>query len=274
MEHMMLKLFYKNKDDIPKGKEDLFTEVGGQWVLTEVQGIKTQSDIDRIHDSLKKERTDHDSTKEKLKAWGDLKPDETLVSLDRMKELEAAGADKLDEDKINEIVEGRLAQKTGPLERDIAKLTEERNTAVSERDGLQSTISTRNMHEVIRQEAVKAKVHPSAISDIELIASNVMEFDENNNLVTKANSGVTPGVDVATYLKEKQETNPHWWPASVGGGAGGGGGGTGRSDNPWKRDSWNVTKQGQIFKNEGEDAAKAAAAAAGTTLYGGLPDKK
>ena len=72
------------------------------------------------------------------------------------------------------------------------------------------------------------------------------------------------------WLKDMQEAKPHWWPASQGGGAGGGRGGLGgaRADNPWTKEGWNLTKQGQFVRQFGDAKALEAAKAAGLSGLG------
>lgn len=269
----MLELIYEKKDDIPEAFRDLYTEKDGKWHLTGVNGMKTQADVDTVKEALRKEREDHGETKKKLKPWGDLDPDETLATLDRVKELEAAAGDKLDEEKLNEMVEARLAQKTGPLEREINKLKEENATLTGERDQLQGDMKRRDMNEAVRSAAVEAKVHQSAIPDIEIVAANMLEFDEDGKLITKDGlNGMTPGIDVKGFFQEMQKSRPHWWPESVGGGARGGGGPGGFSGpNPWSHDKWNMTEQGKIVREQGREVADRMAQQAGTTVGGTRP---
>ena len=139
-----IELEYDSQDNIPEAFRPLFEEKDGKFFLTKIKGLKTQKDVDAVKEGLRKEREDHKKTSDALKAWGELKPEEVQAQLDRIKELEAAAADKLDEDKINEIVEGRLAQKTGPLDRKIKELEGERDTLTEENTGLKSSIASRS----------------------------------------------------------------------------------------------------------------------------------
>lgn len=268
----MLELFYEDEGSIPEGYSALYTEKDGKFLLTGVTGMKTQGDVDHVKEALRKERENHSSTKEKLKPWGDLNAADTHKQLDRIKELEAAAGGKLDEDKINEIVEGRIAQQTGPLSRQIETLTTERDEALSVGQKLQGDITSRDMGEQIQEAAIKAKVHTSAIPDIKLVAMTMMELNDENLMITKSDGTLTPGLNLEGFFKEMGESRAHWWPESQGGGAGGqgpGGGFTG--DNPWKRNSWNVTKQGNIIKTQGSTVAASMAKIAGTAVGAGKP---
>lgn len=271
-----LELQYDDMNSVPEAFRGLFTEQDGKAVLTGVNGLKTQADIDQVKEALRKEREDHGKAKAALKPWGDLKPDEVLSQLDRIKELEAAAGGKLDENKLNELVEGRLSQKTGPLERSIKTLTEERDALAQERDGLLGQITTRDRNDAVRGVATESKAHSTAVPDIEMAASVMLEKNDEGKWVTKSGiDGLTPGLDVKGWMKEMQKLRPHWWPESVGGGAGGGSGGGGfGGTNPWSADGWNMTEQGKVIQSQGRDVADRMAKAAGTTVGGPRPQKK
>lgn len=267
-----LELEYEAEGDVPEGYAKLYTEKDGKFQLTGVKGMKTQTDVNNVQEGLRKERENHAETLTKLKAFGKLDAAETFKSLDRIKELEAAAGGKLDEDKINEIVEGRIAQQTGPLTRQVETLTKERDEAVDVGKTLQGTIAKRDMGEQIQEAAIIAKVHTSAIPDIKLVAMNMMELNEEGLLITRAEGSLTPGLNLEMFFKEMGKSRPHWWPESEGGGAKGSRstGGPG-GDNPWSNKSWNVTKQGEIYKTQGSAIATAMAKTAGTVLGGAKP---
>lgn len=271
-----LELQYDTKEEVPDAVLDLYTEVEGKFNLTGINGMKTQTDVTNVQEALRKEREDHKSVQDLLKPWKDLKYDEVRASLDRIPELEAAADGKLDDEKINGIVEGRLAQKTGPLDRQITTITGERDTLQVENAALKASIMRRDMNEAVRTVATEMKVVGTAIPDVELIASSFLERDDTSGqFIVKADSiGVTPGVDIKQFMKEMQKVRPHWWPSSEGGGAGGGGAQFGGQANPWHNDSWNVTNQGKVVKEQGESIAESMAKAAGTTVGGLRPKPK
>lgn len=275
MPEQNIELSYDSKDAIPSGFGSLYDEKDGKFVLAGVSGMKTSQDVANVQEALRKEREDHSAAKNSLKAWGDLKPDEVHAQLDRVKELELAAEGKLDDAKINEMVESRLTQKTGPLERQIKTITEERDTAVSERDALKQQIERRDMNDAVRSVATEMKVHTTAIPDVEMVAASYLERSADGSFITKADvQGITPGVDVKQFMKEMQKLRPHWWPASEGGGAGGGNGDFGGGANPWTSDGWNLSKQGQVVRDQGMEVAQRMAKAAGTTVGGLKPKAK
>jgi hypothetical protein len=272
-----LELSYDTISAVPENFRSLFTEKDGKAVLTGINGLKTQSDVSNVQEALRKERADHAAAKEALKPWLSLgkKPDEVLTTLDRVAELEAAAAGKIDETKIQQIVENRLVQKTAPLERQLRDTTAELTTVKQERDDLKNGLQRRDMSDAIRAVATEMKVVPTAIADIELIAQSYLERDESGKFIVKAGvNGLTAGLDVKDFMKEMQKQRPHWWPASAGGGAGGGGGGFGGEANPWAANSWNMTAQGAVVREKGMAVAEAMAKAAGSKVGATRPTVK
>lgn len=127
---MPLQHKYENKEDIPEQFQELFTEVGGSFLMTEVIGMKTVEDVNNLQESLRKERSDHKTVKTALAKFGALDPDDIHGQLDRIHELEAAAGGKIDETKMAEMLEARLKTKTAPLERQLSEL----QTSLSDKD--------------------------------------------------------------------------------------------------------------------------------------------
>lgn len=260
-----IELEYDTLDAVPEQVRGLFEERDGKAVLTKINGLKTQKDINALNEALRKERGDHKAAKDALTPWNSLgkKPDEIQAQLDRIAELEAAAQGKLDEPAIQKLVESRLGQKTAPLERQLRERDEALQNVTRERDEARQIIARRDMSDAVRSVATEMKVLGTAIPDVELFAQTALERQEDGTFITKTGiPGVTPGVDVKTMLKDLQKTRPHWWPPSEGGGAGGGNGRDG--DNPWTAANWNLTKQAEITRSQGVAAAQALAKQAGS----------
>lgn len=271
-----LEVMYDTQDVIPESFRGLYAEKDGKFHLSGINGLKTQKDVDAVREALRKEREDHGKTKDLLKPWGELNAEETRAQLDRIKELEVAAGGKLDEKKLNELVEGRLSQKTGPLQRQIENLAGEKTKAEQERDALKVHLEARDRNDAVRAVAIESKVLTTAVPDMEMAASVMLEKDTSGNLVTKDGiTGVTPGLSVKEWTKEMQKLRPHWWPESEGGGARGGGGGGGFSgNNPFSSEHWSLTEQGKFHTANGSEATDRLAKAAGTFVGGPRPAQK
>ncbi|MDV6347483.1 hypothetical protein R2083_08140 [Nitrosomonas sp. Is35] len=272
---MQLKLKLTTLDGLDSVFHELYTEQSDKtYLLTGVEGMKTQGDIDKVTQALVKERADHKALKEKFALLGDQDPVDLLAQLDRIKELEAAAAGKIDEAKINEIVEGRLRTKLGPVERENKQLKDQLAAEQGVTAELKAKDQKRTIHDKARAAALKIGVIPEALDDILLYADNVMEITEDGRVITKDQVGVTPGVDPEVWLSEMQQKKRYWWPASQSGDSKGNGGGGGISgDNPWTATGWNITKQTEIL-NADQKRAEQMARSAGTYVGGPRPQQK
>lgn len=273
---MALKVVHDTLDEIDEPFRTLYTEdpVTSKFRLTGVDGVKTPEDIARLSTALTKEKAEHKATKEKANrfssVFGDKDPNEVLAQLDRLPELEAAAAGKLDEEKLNGIVETRIKGKLAPVAREL----EQAKAKLAEKDTLlaqyEAKDRNRAIHDQARAAAIKLKVIDTAHEDMLLLAERMLEIDESGNVVTKSDVGVTPGISAEVWLTEMQAKRPHWWPPSAGGGGRGSGGGGGFGENPWSAENWNMTRQGQILR-ENPTKADQMAKAAGTTVGGLKP---
>lgn len=278
-----LKTLYEKQEDIPAGYEELYTEKGGKFELNGIEGVKTQADIDRVQSALTKERTDHKAVKEQLTNFtaslGDIDPT-TIPALveerDALKtQVESITKDgKLDESKVTERINAAVTQAVGPVKRDLEAaqrqlVAEQKKTEAesAEKTKLQANIKQERIRNQIRDAAIAAKVLPTAIEDAVLVGERMFDFTDEGKLITKDGVGVTPGLEPKEWAKDMQTTRPHWWPASQGGGAAGGVGAnaTGKN-NPWSKEGWSVTRQGQMVKELGIEKASAMAARVGATI--------
>jgi hypothetical protein len=273
-----LEIQYDALTSVPEAFRGLYEEKDGKAVLTKVSGLKTQKDIDNLNEALRKERLDHKSVKDQLTPWASLgkKPEEILAQLDRISELEAAADGKIDDKKINEMVEARLGQKVGPIERSLKDTTAQLAVVSAERDEFRNQLYRRDMSDIVRGIATEMKVVSTAIPDVEMFAQTALERQEDGRFITKAGiPGVTPGLEAAGLMREMQKLRPHWWPASSGGGAGDFGfKGINGDKNPWAKDSWNLTAQGQVVRQHGQAKAEEMAKAAGTYFGATKPGQK
>lgn len=291
---MVLKGTHDKQDEIPEHFRELYTEKNGKWECTGIQGMKTQSDVDRIQEAQRKATTDREVIKSKLVLFGDGKVGvdsslddwkalhEGLVTkLDRIPELEAASKGKLDEVEIEAIVarrvDGTIRSKLAGPERKVKELEKANGELTDENGKFRAADRTRMIHDDVRKALVASKVLNDAHEDALMLADHVFEVREDDKkVVTRDNIGITPGLDAAGWLTEIQDRRRHWWPESVGGGSRGSGPGAGVAGgkNPWTHENWSMTEQGQIFKVHGRDRCDQLAKAAGTEFGGARPRPK
>lgn len=269
---MALKAILDSLDGIPDALHGEYVERNGKYEL-QVEGMKTQADVDRLQSALTKERGDHKNIKDRIGLLGDRKIEDVVSLLDRIPELEAAAEGKMDDEKINQIVETRIKSKIAPLERELGQV----RSQVAEKDKIIGDYTTkdrtRSIHDAVRRAASTAKILPEAQDDALILAERVFEVDEAGRVVTKDGVGVTPGIEPSVWFTDLQKTRPHWWGPSVGGGAPGQRGALGGGTNPWSDEHWNMTEQGRQLT---ADRAKAEqlAKAAGTSIGGPRPKAK
>lgn len=244
--------------------------------LTELQ--QSISKLEGNNSSLVKEKRELEDGFKSLKDTLDSLGGEEGVT--KLKEAQAEGEkkallQKLIEGNIEEFTAAITEKATTGLTKQIETLTGERDSVAGERDGWQQRYQHKLIEIEVRDAATKAAAHPTAIEDIVARASAQFSMKDDaivcveNDIVKIGADGKTP-YSVADWLEEQREAAPHWWPASQGGGASGGqGGGQGGSDNPWSKGAWNLTKQGEVIKSQGNEKAQQMAKAAGS--YVGAP---
>ena len=248
-------------DAIPEAFHVLYSQEGDSYKLTGVVGLKTDADIERLTGSLTKERNDHRVVKEALRPYAELGDVDTLKSaLAKLTELEAAGTGNFDETKVNEVAEARVKALVRPLEAEKATLQQQ----LADRDKLlqqhQAERNSRLIKDAVEAEILKAKIVPEHREHVQLLAEKVFVVNDEGKVITRENAGCTPFLDVGVWLSERQPLNPYWWGTSQGGGSSGGSSGSyGGATNPWNPASLNLTKQGEIFKNNPSEASRLAA---------------
>lgn len=272
---MPLKAIVDNLDDVPEHFHELYVEKNGKYEISGIEGMKTQADVDRLQVALSKERADHKMVKDKFAPLADRDPSEILKSLDRIPELEAAATGKLDQTKLDELVETRVKGRIVPIEREKATVSQKLAEAEQRIQAFESKETTRTIHDKVREAIGKTKgFQPSAVEDALVFAERMLEIDEGGKVVTRDNIGVTPGVDPTVWLTDMQVKKPHWWGTSEGTGAlGNRSNNSGGSDNPWSHEGWNMTLQGQQYR-QNPARAEQMAKAAGTTIGGKKPEPK
>jgi hypothetical protein len=262
----VLKAIFENQDDIPEQYRELYVERDGQYELAGIEGVKTQADVDRLQRAAAKEREEHKKTRDALKVWDGLDPEEIRTKLDRYDELEIAASEKIDDDKINSIVEARVKSRVAPLERDKGTLAEQLQAAQETISALTQKDQRRRLKDYILEKAKGAGCDDRAHDWIVGDAAAMFEENEEGQFVTRDGVGVTPGVSAEVWFTEMQAKRELWWGPSVGGGATGSRGGGGGVPNPWSGDHWNATEQARIVRTLGEAKARQMAKAAGVNF--------
>lgn len=266
---MPLSAIMESLEGLEPNIAELYTEKDGKFELTGIAGVKTAADVLRVQRALDHEKTNHAATKEGLTVWGDLKHEEVVAQLDRIPELEAAAAGKIDEAAIEEMVEkrlsGTLASRTLPLERQIKALTTENDALKASNGELTARETGRTISDAVGAVLRDAKVIEHAREDALLQARQMFKVskdDVTGETLIATDEGVTPK-DWILDIQAKN-TKPHWWGPTSGGGANPGGSKIpGGADNPYSKDGWNMTRQSALIREKGMEHADRLAKAAG-----------
>lgn len=269
---------YTDEAQIPEALKDFYTKKGDRWelnvVIEGVEGVTTFSNFERLNGALKKERADHKAVRDSLKKLNGKSIDEVIAALDEIDDLRTQldAADPKNLKKIDELVEARLKTKVAPLERERDELKGKLTTAETANVEFQKKERQRKIHDAVRDAATKAKVLPEALDDALMLADRVMDLDDDDKVVVKDGTDYGVGLTPVSWFGELQTKKPHWWAPSEGNGAGGNRRNGSAGNNPWDANSWNVTQQSQLVRQDRALADKLAKQAG--TSVGGLPAKK
>jgi hypothetical protein len=267
---MQLNAIYPSKDEVPAEFLTLYTEREGKFEFSGVEGLKTQADVDRVQEALRKEREEHKKAKEQGR--GALGAEEAQKLRDELEDakakLEVAGDPK----KLDEAVEKRLAVRMRPLEREIERLKTElsgREQKIAELDG---AAKRRTIVDAVRAATAGEKgikIIDTALADIEFLAPTVFEVGDDGSVrVRDGAPGFTSGFSPRDWLAEVQTagSRKHWFPANQGAGARGSEGGAGSGENPFAKDTFNLTAAMALVKSNPTQAKRLAQAVKRTDL--------
>jgi hypothetical protein len=239
-----------------------YVEKDGKFHI-QVEGMKTQKDVDAVTTSLTAARQEANGFKAKLALLGDKKVEDVVAILDRVPMLEAAAAGKLDEDKLKEMAELRARSIVAPIERERDGFKTERDALKGEVQTFKQKETTRTIHDQIKDAAKKAGVIDEAMEDAINAGERLFVIEEGSNkAVVGEGKSVTQGLEPKDWLSDLATKKPHWFGQSGGGGANGNRGGGGSTElNPFSHDGWNMTKQGQMMQADPARADRLAKAA-------------
>jgi hypothetical protein len=234
----MLKHRYKTKEEVPEKYRDLYTEkkdANGEigFELTEVEGLTTVADVDRLREGLRKERDEHDATKVALKKASD----EVGAAADKIKALEKASEGKGPGAKEQQ----ELVLENERLKRENEGLKENGAKTETELTALKAGQTKERIKAALRKAAKGMEGQPGLIRDdaIEDVIEQAADLFviSDNDILTKTGQGDMSGLEPRAYLDKLVKSRAYLVPPSQSGGAGGGdkgskGKGSGQDDKP------------------------------------------
>lgn len=210
---------------------------------------------------------------------------ENLGGADGVKKLMAQRAEMLKTEEGKLLTEGKhqewLELKTAALRKDHENQLKAAQDATVKAAEVGQTAMQKLHRKTLSIEVNTARTEAKTLDttgvqdDILNAAEKVFTYDPDRDamVIKDKDAGVVFGKDgknpktVTEWLMEQQESRRHWWGASQGGGANGSkGSGGGFGENPWSKEHWNLTKQGEVMKTRGPTVAEAMAKAAGSKI--------
>lgn len=267
---MALKMVLDSIEGLGADVAKEYVQRDGKYEL-QVEGAKSQGDVDRVTEALRKEREDHDVAKKTLKRYGAHTPEAVTTMADEVTDLrlklEGVGASpaKLEE-TISARVNQQLAAAKRPLEQKIQELDETNKTLTDRVGGYERVERTTRITSALRDQTLVEKVGLKADlmdDSYDLWSLHNFTVDAAGKVVTSDAFG-TPGLPPEVAMKELRTEGKkrHLFGDTVGGGAGGAGkdlpaGGV----NPFAEGTFNLTKLGAIVRDNPAQAQRLAASA-------------
>ena len=259
---MTLEAVIQDKAKIPEALVDHYVETDGVFVL-DVNGMKTQKDFDDYASALKKRLADAGADFAKQQGAA-LSRDDVLEVVEGALKKFAPGV----KPKGNGAGEGEgdVDARLHDLERNLASVSKELDTAKKERDEALGKSKDTTIRTKLTQAANAAGATPEGVTNLVTLAEPDFELSQAGDVVTKleARSGVSPNQKAEDYFATvaRQKDFRMFWPPSVGAGADGeGAGGPGAGGdlgkgNPWTKAGWNMTAQGKLYSGNKIEAER------------------
>jgi len=267
---MTLEATIQDKAKIPEGLAAHYVEADGVFTL-DVKGMKTQKDFDDYAEALKKRLTDAGADFARKQGAGLSRDDVLEIIEGSMKKFIKPGAKPGDGNGAGNGEGGDVDGRLHDLERNLASVTKELDTAKKERDDALGKSKDTTIRNQLTQAANAAGATPEGVTNLVSLIETNFEVAQDGSVVTKleAGAGVSPNQKPEDFLAAvaRQKDFRMFWPKSAGAGADGdGAGGPGAGGdlgkgNPFSKAGWNMTNQGKIYtanKPEAERLMKAA----------------
>ena len=151
--------------------------------------------------------------------------------------------------QVEEVISKRLALHTANTDKVLA----EKDAAILARDEKLARYASAQVKAELAQEAIKSGVLPEAVeSVINLHAASFMLSDDGKVIAANGvlgKDGATP-LTPAEVFANLRDTQPFFFPRPTGAGAQGNGGANVASNNPFTGDSFNLTEQARLIKQD------------------------
>jgi len=207
-----------------------------------------------------------------LKAFEEIgeDPHDLLKEVRELRDIRRKVDDKdlVDKKGFDAALERRTQEMKAQSDSSIKALAEARDQAIAERDKAIARHHRAIIDREISDAALANGVRGSAIPDLLARAERCgWVMSERGRVVQRdSEDSIAIGADGVTPLTPKEWINgklrdeaPHFFDMPTGGGSLGSGASGGGGKNPWSKDSWNMTEQGQIVLKDPAQAKRLAA---------------
>jgi len=265
---MALKAVVENQSEIPEGVESFYEEQDGKFVL-KVEGLTEKSKLDEFRNSNIELKKQVDEVQETLEKFKGIDPSIAREALEVKKQME--NKELMEKGQFEELLEKSRVEYEGKIEALQKHSTEQESSAKKYKDELETYRITSAVQSAVNEAGTPQS---SAVADILARAKNSWSIDEKGNLFCVDEQGKARySENGSTYMspqewsKELIANAPHLFVPSNGSGANGSSelGGKVTGANPWMKESLNLTKQGEILKDN-PTLAKQLAGEAGKEL--------
>jgi hypothetical protein len=244
---MAMKYRYATREEIPADQAGLYTEREGAWML-DTDGVVELNRLEEVRSqnaALLKERN------EWHERFAGIDPEEVRRMTEEKRKLEEAAQLKAGE--VDKVIEARVRTVKGEMDRQLAKVT-------GERDALNQRLASLQIDQAVVGEATKRGLRSTATPDIMTRARSVFRLVngmptalEADGLTTRlGKDGMSP-LSLAEWIEAQVTEAPHLFEANAGAGTGANGGASGASGlgvtgrNPFRKETWNLTEQMRLL---------------------------
>jgi hypothetical protein len=258
----MLKAVYDTLEEVPEAFRENYEKQDGKYVL-QVDGMVPKAKVDEFRQTNIDLRQELDEVKDKYKGV-DVEEIDTLR--DRVNELEQKRSTK--EKDFEKELDAKVKAATEPL-------AKEKDAALKRAESLESDLAKVKIDNALREAGTQLGIRATAMEDLisrgqklfRMEEGKVIPYDENGDKVYSQTTGEL--LSPSQFVERLTEQAPHLFEPNKGTGTSGdgkgGSGGQSRGINPWKKDTWNLTAQGSLIKQD-KELAKRMAAEAGHKL--------
>lgn len=184
------------------------------------------------------------------------------IDPERVKKLEGMLAENeeaklIADGKIDELVNKRLSREQATWQSQL----EQKDTELDQYKQRVEALEGATIDSGIASAGHKVGLASTAVEDAQVIARHSGWKVEEGTPVLRDNEGnVVRGkngpITLDEWLETQRETRPHWFPTPKGSRVPGNPGGGQNGNNPWKKESFNLSRQGQILRESPELAER------------------